>query len=97
MTADVARVVEAGLRSYICAYEGYIERPFPLGQLVAVREGPGTVLGVVADTASGPEDASRPLQPRGRPAQSGSDVMDAVRTRPTKVRPSPLRSAMTSP
>ena len=69
------RVVEAGLRSFICAYDGYVEEPISLGQLVAVREGGVTVLGVVADAASGPEDPSRPLQPRGGAAQSGADVM----------------------
>jgi hypothetical protein len=59
------RVVEAGLRSFTCAYDRYVESPLRLGQFVAVREGPVTVLGVVADAASGPEDPARPLQPAG--------------------------------
>lgn len=69
------RVIEAGLRSFACAYERYIEDPYRLGQFVAVREGPCVVLGVVTDSASGPEDPSRPLQPRGGADQSAADVM----------------------
>ncbi len=69
------RVIEAGLRGFACAYERYIEEPFRLGQFVAVREGPCIVLGVVTDSASGPEDPSRPLQPRGAPDQSAAEVM----------------------
>jgi len=68
-------VIEAGLRGFVCAYERYVEDPFRLGQFVAVREGPCVVLGVVTDSASGPEDPSRPLQPRGAPGQSAADVM----------------------
>jgi len=71
------RVVEAGLRGFACAYERYLEDPFRLGQFVAVREGPCVVLGVVTDSASGPEDPSRPLQPRGAADQSAADVMTA--------------------
>jgi hypothetical protein len=70
-------VVEAGLRSFACAYDHYVEEPFPLGELVVVREGAVTVAGVVADAASGPEDPTRPLQPRGQPGQSAAEVMDA--------------------
>ena len=74
MTAP-PRVVEAGLRTFECAYERYVEEPFRLGQFVAVREGPHTALGVVTDSASGPEDPSRPLQPRGGAGQTAADVM----------------------
>jgi hypothetical protein len=59
------RVVEAGLRSFTCAYDRYVQAPLQLGQVVAVREGPATVFGVVADAMSGPEDPTRPLQPAG--------------------------------
>ena len=69
------RVVESSVRSFVCVYERYEEAPFRLGTLVAVREGSATVLGVVADIESGPEDPTRPLQPRGNPGQSASDVM----------------------
>ncbi len=62
---DAPRVVEAGLRSFVCAYERYVEDPFRLGQLVAVREGPWSILGCVVDTESGPEDPGRPLQAPG--------------------------------
>ena len=75
--SDTPRVVEAGLRSYQCAYEGYCESPFSLGQIVAVREGPWPILGVVADAASGPEDPTRPLQARGGAGQTAADVMAA--------------------
>jgi hypothetical protein len=85
-------VVEAGLRAFTCAYDGYVEEPLPLGCLVAVREGAVTVLGVVADLASGPDDPSRPLQPRGEPGQAAAEVMAAnpeirllLRTRMTVV------------
>ena len=71
------RVVEAGLREFVCAYQGYEELPFRLGQMVAVREGPVTVLGVVAEAASGPDDPSRPLQPRGDPGQTAVAVFEA--------------------
>ena len=67
--AEQARVVEASLRSFVCAYGGYVEEPFQLGQMVAVREGAWPVLGVVADVSSGPEDPTRPLQP---PVAAGS-------------------------
>ena len=70
------RVVEAGLRHFVCAYERYEEAPFRLGEIVAVREGTATVLGVVADATSGPEDPSRPLQARGEVGQSAADVME---------------------
>lgn len=63
--AEAPRVVEAGLRSFVCAYERYAERPFQLGQIVAVREGPWSILGCVVDTESGPEDPGRPLQAQG--------------------------------
>lgn len=75
MSMETARVVEAGLRSFQCAYEGYAEEPFQLGQFVVVREGRGAVLGVVADVASGPDDPSRPLQPRGKPSQTAAEVL----------------------
>lgn len=69
------RVVEAALRSFACAYERYVEEPFRLGQLVAVREGPVVVFGVVAEVASGPDDPARPLQARGGPGQTAAEVM----------------------
>lgn len=75
MTAGAPRVIEAGLRQFACAYERYAETPFALGTMVAVREGPHTVLGVIADASSGPEDPARPLQPRGAPGQSAAEVM----------------------
>jgi hypothetical protein len=59
------RVVEANLRSFICAYDRYEPEPLALGQVVAVREGPAVVFGVVVETMSGPEDPSRPLQAPG--------------------------------
>lgn len=62
---DAPRVVEAGLRTFLCAYERYVDQPFALGQFVAVREGPWRVFGVVADAASGAEDPSRPIQAQG--------------------------------
>lgn len=86
------RVTEAGLRSFVCAYERYTDAPFRLGQLLAVREGPWSSLGVVADTQSGPDDPTRPLQPRGAPGQTADAVMAAnpelrllLRTRVTVV------------
>ncbi|KAA0240954.1 MAG: hypothetical protein DYG91_10730 [Chloroflexi bacterium CFX7] len=75
MTAPVPRVVQAGLRTFQCAYERYVEEPFRLGQFVAVREGPFVAAGVVTDSASGPEDPSRPLQPRGADGQTAAQVM----------------------
>jgi hypothetical protein len=69
------RVVEAGLRGFACLYSGYVESPYALGQLVAVREGSQVVLGVVADCQSGPEDPSRPLQHRGAAGASAAQVM----------------------
>ena len=71
------RVIEAGLRSFICAYETYVEDPLSLGQMVIVREGPAAVLGVVADASSGPDDPTRPLQARGGPGESAAEVMAA--------------------
>ncbi len=62
---DLPRVIEAGLRAFTCAYDRYVDEPLRLGQIVAVREGPGTVFGVIADVVSGPEDPTRPLQPGG--------------------------------
>ncbi len=73
--SETPRVVESGLRSFQCAYEGYCESPFSLGQLVAVREGAWPILGVVADAASGPDDPTRPLQARGGVGQTAADVM----------------------
>lgn len=58
-----ARVVEANLRRFECAYETYVEEPFRLGEVLIVREGPAAVLGVVADVRSGPDDPTRPLSP----------------------------------
>lgn len=69
------RVVEAALRTFQCAYEGYEEDPFALGAFVVVREGAFPALGVVVDAASGPEDPSRPLQPRGGAHQTAADVL----------------------
>jgi hypothetical protein len=59
------RVVEASLRTFVCASDRYVDEPLSLGQIVAVREGPAVVFGVVADATSGPEDPSRPLQAAG--------------------------------
>lgn len=91
MTA-LPRVVESGLRQFTCAYAAYVEEPHALGRMVAVREGLGVTLGVVADAASGPEDPSRPIQPRGQAGQSSAEVMTAnpglrmlLRTRVTVV------------
>jgi len=42
---------------------------------VVVREGPCVTYGIVADSTSGPEDPTRPLQPRGDPGQTASEVM----------------------
>jgi len=90
--SDTPRVIEAGLRSFVCAYEHYAEEPFHLGDMVAVREGAVVVLGVIADAQSGPEDPTRPLQSRGGPGQTAADVMAAnpeirllLRTRVTVV------------
>ena len=58
-----ARVIEASLRRFECAYEGYTEAPFPLGALLVVREGAGPTYGVVAEVTSGPDDPTRPLSP----------------------------------
>lgn len=69
------RVVEAGLRQFVCAYAGYVEEPHALGRMVAVRDGQVVVLGVVSDSASGPQDPSRPLEPRGLAGESASEVM----------------------
>jgi len=70
-------VIEAGLRQFTCAYAGYVEEPHALGRVVAVREGPVVTLGIVSDSASGPEDPSRPLQPRGLAGESATQVMAA--------------------
>lgn len=72
---QIPRVVEAGLREFQCAYEHYVEEPFRLGELVAVREGPCSVFGVVADIQSGAEDPTRPLQSQGDPGQTAAQVM----------------------
>ncbi len=92
MTSSIPRVTEASVRSFVCAYERYEEAPFALGQLVAVREGAATIVGVVAEIESGPDDPTRPLQPRGEPGQSGAEVMagepglrELLRTRVTVV------------
>ncbi len=69
------RVVESTLRGFVCAYQGYAEEPFALGQLVAVREGPFPLFGVTVDVASGPEDPSRPLQARGGPGETAASIM----------------------
>ncbi len=69
------RVVEAGLRSFRCAYSKYLETPYELGQMVAVREGRDTILGVVAECESGPDDPARPLEPRGEPGQAAAEVI----------------------
>ncbi|MBI2766293.1 MAG: hypothetical protein HYX53_10350 [Chloroflexi bacterium] len=82
MTIDTPRVVEAGLRAFACAYERYVEEPFRLGQLVAVREGPWTVIGAVADTASGPDDPSRPLQATGGEMSAAEVLADNPHIRP---------------
>ena len=58
-----ARVIDASLRTFECAYEGYVEAPFALGSLLAVREGATGVFGVVANVKSGPDDPSRALTP----------------------------------
>jgi hypothetical protein len=67
MTARPPRVVEAGLRTFACAYDGYVEDPVALGTMVAVREGPNGIFGIVAEVTSGPEDPTRPLHPVGGP------------------------------
>lgn len=90
---ETPRVVEATLRGFVCAYERYAEEPFRLGQFVIVREGPAPILGVVAETASGPEDPTRPLQATGAaPGDSAAEFMAAnphirplLRTRVTVV------------
>ena len=74
MTA-VARVVRADVRTFDCAYAAYVREPLRLGQMVAAREGPFAVLGVVAGSESGPEDPSRPLRPRGAPGVTAAEVM----------------------
>jgi hypothetical protein len=73
--SSTPRVVEAGIRQFVAAYERYEASPPALGALVVVREGPWPVYGVVADVASGPLDPSRPLDPRGVPGQSAADVL----------------------
>ncbi|MCC6382692.1 MAG: hypothetical protein IT304_09280 [Dehalococcoidia bacterium] len=73
--SSTPRVVEAGLRTFLCAYEGYEEDPFCLGEFVVVREGAFPALGVVVDAASGPEDPSRPLQAQGAAGQTAAEVL----------------------
>ncbi len=75
MSSQAPRVVEAWIRGFRCAYERYVEQPYALGQMVAVREGALTILGVVADAESGPEDPSRPLQARGASGETAAEVM----------------------
>lgn len=72
---ETPRVVEAGFREFQCAYEQYLEEPFRLGELVAVREGAYVAFGVVADIQSGAEDPARPLQSQGDPGQTAAEVM----------------------
>ncbi|GBD23412.1 hypothetical protein HRbin29_01078 [bacterium HR29] len=71
------RIVAASLRAFDCSYPRYVENPPPLGAILAVREGPCVVFGVVVNVESGPEDPTRPLQPLGEPGQSAADVMRA--------------------
>lgn len=79
---DTPRVVEAGLRSFTCAYERYVEEPFRLGQFVAVREGPWPIVAVVSDVASGPEDPSRPLQATGGSLSAAAVLVENPHLRP---------------
>ncbi|MBI5947903.1 MAG: hypothetical protein HY875_07185 [Chloroflexi bacterium] len=73
---EAPRVVAAGLRQFQCAYDGYVEAPYELGRMVAVREGSCTVLGIVVDSASGPEDPARPLQPpSGAGGRTAAEVL----------------------
>jgi hypothetical protein len=77
---NVARVVEASLRRFQCAYDGYVESPFPLGSLIAVEEGVAPIFGVVAEVESGPDDPTRPLSP---PSDGGVLTAEALlRERP---------------
>lgn len=77
MSARVPRVVEANLQRIVCAYDGYSENPYALGEFVMVREGQFPTFGVVVTSESGPEDPSRGLQPRGEPGQTSAEVMEA--------------------
>ena len=81
---NAARVVAASLRQFQCAYDGYVERPFPLGALVAVREGAAPVFGVVAEVESGPDDPTRPLSP---PADAGELTAEALLAERPHIRP----------
>lgn len=81
---NVARVVEASLRKFQCAYDGYVEAPFPLGSWIAVREGGAHVYGVVAEVESGPDDPTRPLSP---PADSGELTAEALLIERPHIRP----------
>lgn len=81
---NVARVVEASLRRFQCAYDGYVEAPFPLGSLLSVREGEAHVYGVVAEVESGPDDPTRPLSP---PPGSGALTAEALLADRPHIRP----------
>ena len=81
---NVARVVEASLRRFQCAYDGYVEQPFALGSLLAVREGAVPVFGVVAEVESGPDDPTRPLSP---PPDAGELTAEALLNERPHIRP----------
>ena len=81
---NVARVVEASLRRFQCAYDGYVEQPFALGTLLAVREGAAPVFGVVAEVESGPDDPTRPLAP---PPDAGELTAEALLSERPHIRP----------
>jgi hypothetical protein len=70
-------VIEASLRCFRCAYPRYVEEPVSMGEMVAVREGRCTILGAVASIESGPEDPTRPMQPRGEAGLTAAQVMEA--------------------
>ncbi|GAB4337653.1 MAG: hypothetical protein Kow0010_25820 [Dehalococcoidia bacterium] len=71
------RVVGATLRSFICAYERYVEEPYRLGQFVSVREAGRAVYGVVAEIESGPEDPTRPISPQEAPGLGAAEYLAA--------------------
>jgi hypothetical protein len=71
------RVVAANLRGFTLAYGRYVEEPYHLGEFVIVREGTFPVVGVLVATESGPEDPTRPLQPRGGPGELAAAVLAA--------------------
>lgn len=73
--SGTCRVVRAGVRAFDCAYARYTSDPFALGRMLAVREGPCAVFGVVVASESGPEDPARPIAPRGEPGQSAAEVL----------------------